>query len=273
MDRAFALAHRRSVRAHALLDRRRVRGYSRPQVGALLRHWTGDGGALHLALVVHDHAGVVLEVDERAVLPSERLALPDHDGRHHLLSQLRFTLLDGRHEHVARCSGRHAVQSALVAVDADHVQVLGAGVIGTVDHGTDWQTQRDAELATGGTTTTLGCPRRSGVRIAFGSRSDRVRVRCSNCIRMAFGWHSDRLDCRCGVRLRRSRWFVRSSSFGQIVGGYQVVGVRSNRWQMVMSLEEREIGISQTSQTNRTQTKTRFHFAKALANEFEHWTG
>lgn len=180
--------HSESVRTGALLDRRCVRGYSRPQIGALLRHRSGDGGALHFTLVVHDHAGVVFEVDERAVLPSERLALPDHDRRHHLLSQLRFTLFDGRHKHVARCGGRHTVQSTLVAVDADHVQVLGAGVIGTVDHSTDWQTQRDAEFATGGTTTTLGCAHRSD---------------CLDCVWL--------LRSSVVVRLRR---LVRTSTFG-----------------------------------------------------------
>ena len=138
----------------SLLDRRRVRCYSRPQICALFRHRSGYGGALHLALVVHDHTGVILELDERAVLPSERLALPDYNRWHHLLSQLWFALLDGRDKHVARCGRRHAVQSALVSVDANHVQVLSAGVVSTVDHRTDRQTERDAEFATGGTTAT-----------------------------------------------------------------------------------------------------------------------
>lgn len=38
---------------------------------------------LHLALVVHNDAAVVLEVDEDTVLPPPGLALPHHHGRHH----------------------------------------------------------------------------------------------------------------------------------------------------------------------------------------------
>ena len=37
-----------------------VAGDPRPQVGTLLGHGARDGGPLHLALVVHDHPGVVL---------------------------------------------------------------------------------------------------------------------------------------------------------------------------------------------------------------------
>lgn len=43
-------------------DRGGVAGNPGPQVCALLGHGARDGGALHLALVVHDHAGVVLEI-------------------------------------------------------------------------------------------------------------------------------------------------------------------------------------------------------------------
>ena len=38
-----------------LADRGGVGGYPWPQVRALLRYWTGDSRALHLALVVNNH--------------------------------------------------------------------------------------------------------------------------------------------------------------------------------------------------------------------------
>merc|ERR1711939_948149 len=42
-------------------------GDLRPHLGTLLGDGAGDGGALHFALVVHDHAGVVLKADEDAL--------------------------------------------------------------------------------------------------------------------------------------------------------------------------------------------------------------
>ena len=43
-------------------DGRGVAGDPGPQVRALLGHGPRDGGALHLALVIHNHAGVVLKI-------------------------------------------------------------------------------------------------------------------------------------------------------------------------------------------------------------------
>ena len=75
-----------------LADRGGVGGYPWPQVRALLRYWTGDSRALHLALVVNNHPRVVLKVDELPVLPPESLPLPDNYRRHHLLPQLWLAL-------------------------------------------------------------------------------------------------------------------------------------------------------------------------------------
>ena len=44
----------------------------------LLSHWSRDRRTFHLSLHVHDHSGVVLEVDEDALLPVPRLPLRDH---------------------------------------------------------------------------------------------------------------------------------------------------------------------------------------------------
>ena len=41
---------------------RGVTGYPGPQVCTLLGHGAGDGAALHLALIVHNHASVVLKM-------------------------------------------------------------------------------------------------------------------------------------------------------------------------------------------------------------------
>ena len=60
-----------------------VRSDSGPEIGALLGDGTCDGGALHLALVVDDHARVVLKVKERAVLSPVCLPLSYDNGRHH----------------------------------------------------------------------------------------------------------------------------------------------------------------------------------------------
>ena len=43
-------------------DGRGVAGDPGPQVGALLGHGAGDGAPLHLPLVVHNHAGVILKI-------------------------------------------------------------------------------------------------------------------------------------------------------------------------------------------------------------------
>jgi hypothetical protein len=131
---------------------------TRPQVGALLRHGSADGGALHVALGVHDHARVVLEVDEHAAVhPPPRLALPHDHRRHHLLAQLGLSLLDGSHHHVADGGTGHLVKTALDALDGHDVQVLRASVVGAVHDGAHAQTEGRAELVAHGTgAATLG---------------------------------------------------------------------------------------------------------------------
>lgn len=196
-----------SNRAVALRYRTGVRRDTGPQIGTFLRHGTGDGRALHFALVVHYDPCVVLKVKEDTVSPAERFPLPDHDRGHDLLTEFRLTLLDGGHEHVADASSGQTVQTTTDAMDCDHVQVLGTCwepekrgttfstsvclqtrlrlsnqnnttvsdctprrtttttknrittlpfpskltcVVGAVDDGSDWQTQRDAELSSRG---------------------------------------------------------------------------------------------------------------------------
>lgn len=101
-----------------------------------------------------------------------------------LLSQLRLSLLDGGHDHVADTAGGQAVQAGTDTLDGDDVQVAGTRVVGAVHDGTDGETQGHLELATGGTTTAvtrLVSPRRSletfglrGPAIVFCGSSTRI---------------------------------------------------------------------------------------------------
>merc|ERR1711882_15495 len=129
-----------------LADRGGVGGYPRPQVRTLLRHWTGDSRALHLALVVNDHPRIVLKVDELPVLPSEGFPLPDDHCRHHFLPQLWLSLLDLGKDHVSAAPGWQPVQSAPDPVHRNDIQVLGACVVSAVHDGTDGAGKRDPEL-------------------------------------------------------------------------------------------------------------------------------
>lgn len=138
----------------ALLDAACVRGNLGPNVSALLGDGSGDGRALHFALVVDDDAGVVLEVDEDTVLPAEWLALSDDDCGHYLLSQLRLALLHRRDKHVTTSGSWHSVKATLDTVDGNDEQVLGPSVVSAVHDCSDGQTERNAKLRSGGTTTT-----------------------------------------------------------------------------------------------------------------------
>jgi hypothetical protein len=81
------------------------------------------------------HTSVVLEVQEDTVCSPPRLALADNDGGHDLLPQLRLSLLDGRHDHVSRTTGRQTVKTRTNALDGDDVQVAGTGVVAAVHDG------------------------------------------------------------------------------------------------------------------------------------------
>ena len=143
-------------------------------------------------LVVDDDAGVVLEVDELPVLAAEGFPLPDHYGRHHFLAQLRLALLDSSQNlvntgwwsilfgtmlppyHVPAAGGGQPVEPAPDPVHGDHVparhtvqcnklqystdclQVLAAGVVGTVHDCAHRAGQRDPELRSCCSSTSCG---------------------------------------------------------------------------------------------------------------------
>merc|ERR1719220_2687824 len=90
-----------SERRDRSADRRRAGGDLRPELRALLGHWALNGRALHLTLVVDNHAGVVLEINEGAFLSAPRLLLPDHHALQHLLPQLGLPLFHGAEDHIA----------------------------------------------------------------------------------------------------------------------------------------------------------------------------
>ena len=73
-------------------DGRSVGSDSGPQVGALFGHGSGDGAAFHLAFVVDDDAGVVLEIQRDAVFTVIRLALTNHHRGDHLQDDFDFPM-------------------------------------------------------------------------------------------------------------------------------------------------------------------------------------
>lgn len=117
-----------------------------PEVSALLSDRASNSGTLHLTLGVSDNAGVILEVEENAILPAPGAGLTDNNCRHDLLSELGLTLLNGSHDHVSDTSGGKTVQTCTNALDGNNVKVTGTGVVGALHNSADRQTQRDSEL-------------------------------------------------------------------------------------------------------------------------------
>ncbi|GIX61055.1 syntaxin 5 [Babesia caballi] len=97
-----------------------------PQLRALLGDGAGDGRALHLPLGVYDDAGVVLEVDEVAVVAPPGLALAYDNGGVHLLPEVRLALLDGRQDHVAHGRGRQPVEARADTLEGHELFTLHA---------------------------------------------------------------------------------------------------------------------------------------------------
>jgi hypothetical protein len=70
-----------------------------------------------------------------------------------LLSQLRLSLLDGGHNHVADTSSGQLVETAVNTLDGNDVQVFGTRIVSAVHDGTDGKTQGHAELVSGSSST------------------------------------------------------------------------------------------------------------------------
>jgi hypothetical protein len=139
---------------HTSHDDTGVGGNTRPELGGLLCDGAGDGGALHFTLGVDDlcrsanpvlayvlassthHTSVILEVQEDTVCSPPWLALSDNDGGHDLLPQLRLSLLDCGHDHVASTTSRQTVETRTDTLHGDDVQVAGARVVAAVHDGT-----------------------------------------------------------------------------------------------------------------------------------------
>ena len=89
-----------------------------------------------------------------AILSAPRLALPDDDGGHDLLPEIRLPFLDSSHHHIAHTSRRQPVQATFDPLHRYDVKVLRPGVIGTVHRRCHWKTQRHPELVSGRSSTT-----------------------------------------------------------------------------------------------------------------------
>ena len=98
----------------------------------LLTYWSRDRRILHLSHHVHDHSGVVLEVDEDALLPVPRLPLTDHHRGHHLLPEHRLALLHEAHTHDVKPRLCDLVQAASDALHGDDGKVLFYRVVRTI---------------------------------------------------------------------------------------------------------------------------------------------
>ena len=57
------------------------------------------------------HTGIILEVQENTIGSSPGLRLSNDNRRHDFLSQLRLSLLDGRHDHIADTTSGQAVEA------------------------------------------------------------------------------------------------------------------------------------------------------------------
>ena len=98
----------------------------------LLTHGSRDRRTLHLSLHVHDHSGVVLEVDEDAFLPVPGLSLTDHHHGHHLLPEHRLALLHEAQTHDVKPRHCDLVQAASDALYGHYGKFLGVRVVRTI---------------------------------------------------------------------------------------------------------------------------------------------
>ena len=93
--------------------------------------WSRDRRNLHLSLHVHDHSGVVLEVDEDALLLVPSLPLTDHPHRHRLLPEIRIALLHETHTHDVKPRCCDFVQATSDALQGHDGKVLVVRAIRT----------------------------------------------------------------------------------------------------------------------------------------------
>ena len=91
----------------------------------LLTHWSRDRRTRHLSLHVHNHSGVVLEVDEDTFLLVPGLPLTDH----HLLPEHRIALFHEAHTHDIKPRHCDLVRAASDAHHGHYGKVLGLRVL------------------------------------------------------------------------------------------------------------------------------------------------
>lgn len=76
-----------------------------------------------------------------------------------LLPEFGLPLLHGRDDHVADTSVGETVEVGASAVRLDHVEGLGAAVVGTVEDGSGGETHSHPKLVAGGTCACSSCVR------------------------------------------------------------------------------------------------------------------
>lgn len=87
------------------------------------------------ARVITHHTSVVLKVQVHSIRPPPRLALPYHHSRHNLFSQLRLSLLDCSHHHIANTGSGKTVETGTDAFDGDDVEISSAAVVAAIHNG------------------------------------------------------------------------------------------------------------------------------------------
>lgn len=82
------------------------------------------------------NTSVILEVQENTISSLPRLRLSNNNSRHDLLSQLRLSLLDSRHNHVTDTTSWQTVETRTDTLDGDDVEISGSAVVAAVHDGT-----------------------------------------------------------------------------------------------------------------------------------------
>lgn len=102
-----------------LTDSRCSRGDLGPELGTFFSYRPGDGGALHLSLVVRHDSSIILEVDEVALCSPPRLSLSDDDCHVDFLAEIRLPFLHCREHQVPKRTCGQTVQATTPTLDTN----------------------------------------------------------------------------------------------------------------------------------------------------------
>ena len=82
--------------------------------------------------VTTHHTSVVLKVQIHSIRSPPWLALPYHNSRHDLFSQLRLPLFDCSHHHITNTGSRKPIEACTNAFDGNYVKIACARVIAAI---------------------------------------------------------------------------------------------------------------------------------------------